>query len=156
MKNRLIYLLSFLFLTFIFVSNSFSQDDWWKDKKHKDEKSKAKHSLCKRTFKDIASGFNNQGLASITNYFGSEVYLKILSYDKGDYSPNQAEIILSEFIDYFKIVSFKYKHSYCKNSFAFAMGKYIYDKGSGKRELNASVSLKYKDEKWIIDQISLN
>jgi hypothetical protein len=142
---------------FLFVySNLSAQDSWWKDKKYKDEKTKAKYSLCKRTFKDIATGFNIQSINRISAYFGSEVYLNVISNDKGYYSPNQAELILSDFMDYFLVVSFKYKHSYLKNSFAFALGKYVYDRGSGKRELNASVSLKYKDNVWIIDQISLN
>jgi len=141
---------------FIAYSNLNAQDDWWKDKKYKDEQTKAKYALCKKTFKDIASGFNSQNINRINIYFGSEVYLNIISNEKGYYSPNQAELILSDFMDYFKVVSFKYKHSYFKSTFAFALGKYIYDRGSGKRELNASVSLKYKDDKWIIDQISLN
>jgi hypothetical protein len=141
---------------FILVSNLAAQDGWWKDKKYKDEKTKTKYSLCKKTFKDIATGFNTQNINRINSYFGSEVYLNIISFEKGYYSPNQAELILSDFMEYFKISSFKYKHSYLKNSFAFALGKYVYDRGSGKRELNASVSLKYKDDVWIIDQISLN
>jgi hypothetical protein len=144
------------FVLFIVYSNLSAQDDWWRDKKYKDDKTKAKYALCKRTFKDIASGFNIQSVSRISVYFGTEVYLNIITNDKGYYSPNQAELILSDFMDYFKVVSFKYKNSYSKNSFAFALGKYIYDRGSGKRELNGSVSLKYKDEKWIIDQISLN
>lgn len=153
MKFRIL-LVSCVF--FIVYSNACAQDDWWKDKKYKDDKAKSKYALCKRTFKDIATGFNTQNINRINSYFGSEVYLNIISNDKGYYSPNQAELILSDFMDYFKVVSFKYKHSYLKNSFAFALGKYIYDRGSGKRELNASVSLKYKDDVWIIDQISLN
>lgn len=149
-------ILLFLCVFFIANSNLFAQDEWWKDKKYKDEKTKAKYSLCKRTFKDIATGFNTQNINRINIYFGSEVYLNIISNEKGYYSPNQAELILTDFMDYFKVVSFKYKHSYLKNSFAFALGKYVYDRGSGKRELSASVSLKCKDDVWIIDQISLN
>jgi hypothetical protein len=148
-------LLIFLVFFIVYVNVS-AQDDWWRDKKYKDEKTKEKYAMCKRTLKDIATGFNIQSVSRISSYFGTEVYLNIITNDKGYYSPNQAELILSDFMDYFKVVSFKYKNSYSKNSFAFALGKYIYDRGSGKRELNGSVSLKYKDEKWIIDQISLN
>lgn len=153
MKIRILLIFTVFFIAFVNLS---AQDDWWKDKKYKDEKTKAKYALCKRTFKDIATGFNTQNINRINTYFGSEVYLNIISNEKGYYSPNQAELILSDFMDYFKVISFKYKHSYFKSTFAFALGKYVYDRGSGKRELNASVSLKYKDDKWIIDQISLN
>jgi len=153
LKIRILLIFTVFFIAFVNLS---AQDDWWKDKKYKDEKTKAKYALCKRTFKDIATGFNTQNINRINTYFGSEVYLNIISNEKGYYSPNQAELILSDFMDYFKVISFKYKHSYFKSTFAFALGKYVYDRGSGKRELNASVSLKYKDDKWIIDQISLN
>lgn len=153
MKLRILFIFC---VFFIFCLNLAAQDTWWKDKKYKDEKTKIKYSLCKKTFKDIATGFNSQNINRINIYFGSEVYLNIISNEKGYYSPNQAELILTDFMDYFKVISFKYKHSYLKNSFAFALGKYVYDRGSGKRELNASVSLKYKDDVWIIDQISLN
>ena len=111
------------FVLFIVYSNVSAQDDWWRDKKYKDDKTKAKYALCKRTFKDIASGFNIQSVSRISVYFGTEVYLNIITNDKGYYSPNQAELILSDFMDYFKVVSFKYKNSYSKNSFAFALGK---------------------------------
>ncbi|MBI5404397.1 MAG: DUF4783 domain-containing protein [Ignavibacteriae bacterium] len=153
MKIRILLTITVFFIVY---ANLNAQDDWWKDKKYKDEKTKAKYALCKKTFKDIASGFNTQNVNKINAFFGSEVYLNIISNEKGYYSPNQAELILSDFMDYFRVVSFKYKHSYFKSTFAFALGKYVYDRGSGKRELSASVSLKYKDEKWIIDQISLN
>jgi hypothetical protein len=137
-----IFILIFAFCI-IAGKNVNAQDDWWKDKRFKDDGQKAKYSLCKKTFKNISEGFNYQ-------------YLNIISNERGYYSSNQAELILTDFMEYFKVVSFKYKHSYLKNSFAFAIGKYIYDRGSGKRELNASISLKYIDDVWIIDQISIN
>jgi hypothetical protein len=150
-----IFLLIFVFYFFAGIKLN-AQDDWWKDKRFKDDGQKAKYSLCKKTFKNISNGFNYQNVNDINVYFGSEVYLNIISNERGYYSSNQAELILTDFMEYFKVVSFKYKHSYLKNSFAFAIGKYIYDRGSGKRELNASISLKYTDDVWIIDQISIN
>ena len=150
-----IFILIFAFCI-IAGKNVNAQDDWWKDKRFKDDGQKAKYSLCKKTFKNISEGFNYQNINDINVYFGSEVYLNIISNERGYYSSNQAELILTDFMEYFKVVSFKYKHSYLKNSFAFAIGKYIYDRGSGKRELNASISLKYIDDVLIIDQISIN
>ena len=150
-----IFILIFAFCI-IAGKNVNAQDDWWKDKRFKDDGQKAKYYLCKKTFKNISEGFNYQNINDINVYFGSEVYLNIISNERGYYSSNQAELILTDFMEYFKVVSFKYKHSYLKNSFAFAIGKYIYDRGSGKRELNASISLKYIDDVWIIDQISIN
>jgi hypothetical protein len=126
-----IFILIFAFCI-IAGKNVNAQDDWWKDKRFKDDGQKAKYSLCKKTFKNISEGFNYQNINDINVYFGSEVYLNIISNERGYYSSNQAELILTDFMEYFKVVSFKYKHSYLKNSFAFAIGKYIYDRGSGK------------------------
>jgi hypothetical protein len=154
---RLIRIFLLVYVFFIISGSDLkAQDDWWKDKKFKDDKLKAKYSLCKKTFKDIAYGFNYQSINQINVYFGNEVYINIISNDRGYYSTNQAELILTDFMDYFRVSSFKYKHSYLKNSFAFAIGKYIYDIGGGKRELSASILLKYVDGVWIIDQISIN
>lgn len=157
MINNSIRIFIVIFIFFFFTGKLLNaQEDWWKDKRFKDDKNKAKYALCKKTFKDISSGLNYQNINDIKVYFGSEVYLNIISYDRGYYSANQAELIMTDFMDYFRVVSFKYKHSYLKNTFAFAMGKYIYDRGGGKRELNASISLKFVDDVWVIEQISIN
>ncbi|MDD5360662.1 MAG: DUF4783 domain-containing protein [Ignavibacteria bacterium] len=149
------YLLLIVVL-FQFAGGTFAQEDWWKDKKYKSEETKKKYELCKRTFKDIASGFSSSSVSLISQYFNNEVFLDILGNEKGTYNPNQAEFMLSDFMDYFKVVSFKYLSSYHKNSYAFVLGKYYYNIGSGKRELKASISLKYRNEIWYVDQINLN
>jgi len=142
---------------FTFISNiSFSQDDWWKDKKFKDIKTKIKYDDCKKSFKEIAAGLNYSNINSIKRYFADQIYLNIISTEKGYYSNSQAEIILDDFINYFKVISFKFKRSYYKNSFAFALGNYKYDIGGGTRELEVSVTLNYDNESWYIDQITVN
>jgi hypothetical protein len=92
----------------------------------------------------------------ISRYFGSEVFLDVLGTEKGYYSSSQAEYIVSDFMEYFKVTSVKYIRSYHKNSYAFVMGKYFYNLGSGKRELKLSISLKFRNDTWFIDQINLN
>jgi len=149
-------LLGVTFFSILISSNLYSQDNWWKEKKHKDVKSKIKYDDCKNTFKDIGAGFNYSNINSISRYFDEQVYLNIISFEIGYYSSNQAESIISNFMDYFKVISFKYSRSYCKNSFAFATGKYKYDIGGGVRELQVSVSLLYNEDRWLIDQIAIN
>ncbi len=142
---------------FTFISNiSFSQEDWWKDKKFKDIKTKIKYADCKNSFKEIAAGLNYSNINSIKKYFADQIYLNIISTEKGYYSSSQAEIILDDFMNYFKVISFKLKRSYYKNSFAFALGTYKYDIGGGVRELEVSVTLNYDNESWYIDQITVN
>ena len=156
MKGKLVYIFSFFVLFFLFsVENVHSQDDWWKDKNYKYEKTRIKYHLCKNSFKDIAFGFSNQNINYINLYFGTQVYLNIISDEKGYYSANQAELILIDFMDYFGVFSVKYLRSHHKNSYAFAIGKCYYNRGSGKREYSISVALKYRGKKWIIDQINI-
>lgn len=153
---RGLYLTTLLVMLF-FVSNSaFSQDDWWKDKKYKNDETKKKYELCKKTFKEISYGFTYSGVNVISKYFGPEVFLDVLGTEKGYYSSGQAEYIINDFMDYYKVTNVKYLRSYHKNSYAFVMGKYFYNLGSGKKEMKLSISLKYRDDKWYIDQINLN
>ena len=143
-------------LIFLSVEDSNAQDGWWKEKKYKSEKVRIKYVLCKKAFEDIVSGFNNKNVNFINLYFDTEVYLNIISKDKGYYSSNQAELILIDFMDYFKAYAYKYSRSHSKNSYAFAIGYCRYNKGMGVRKLKLSVSLKYKNKQWLIDQININ
>lgn len=145
----------FIILSLIFISNSTAQPKWWVDKKYKNERQKVIYTDCKLTFESIADGFNRENLSRITKYFDAQVYLDLISVDKGYYSANQAEIILRDFMSYYTIDNFYYTGSHAKSDFAFAIGYYIYYKGSSRVKLNASVSLYYKNETWYIDQISL-
>jgi len=156
MKGKLVYIVGLFVLFFLFsAGDAYSQDDWWKDKNYKYEKTRIKYHLCKNAFKDIAFGFSNQNINYINLYFGTQVYLNIIGDEKGYYSANQAELILVDFMEYFGVFSVKYLRSHHKNSYAFAIGKCYYNRGSGKRELSISVALKYRYKKWIIDQINI-
>ena len=155
MNRSLTILFSFIILLTV-STEAFSQDGWWKEKKFKSETAKKKYELCKKTFKEIANGFSYASVSMISKYFDGEVFLDIMGNDKGYYSTGQAEYILSDFIDYFKVTNVKLINSYYKNSYAFVMGRYTYNIGSGKREVKLSVSLKYQYDSWYIDQINLN
>lgn len=149
----------FLFIFFAGLINTnftFSQDKWWKNKKYRNESTRVKYELCKKTFKDVSYGFLYTNTNYMTPYFGTQVYLNIASTDKGYYSPAQAEQILINFMDYFTIKNFKYNRSSRFNTYAFVNGTYTYMIGSGKRDLDVAISLKYYGDKWYIDQISIN
>ena len=155
-------ILRFTFLCFVFMlffgfyENSHAQDGWWKDKKYSTEAVRAKYSLCKSTFKEIGQGFSYRNINNINRYFNDQVYLNVISNEKGYYSPTQAELILVDFMDYFKVVSFNYKRSSRYNTYAFAVGKYTYTITGSKRELDILVSLKYCGDMWKIDQVTIN
>jgi hypothetical protein len=117
---------------------------------------KVKYELCKKTFKDIGFGFTYRNVNYITPYFDSQVYLNVLSNDKGYYSSTQAEQILLDFMDYFTVKNFRYKRSSRFNTYAFVNGVYTYVIGSGKGDLKVAISLRYYIDKWYVDQISIN
>lgn len=143
----------------IFSSDAYSKENFNVGNfKRNDERkdNRLKHSLCKQTFKDIAKGLSNSNVSLITIYFDSEVYLNLIGTEKGYYSNSHAELILNEFMNYFKIYSFKYKRSHRSENYAYASGTYKYNKGSGTIELEVSISLKYNKNKWYINQININ
>lgn len=154
-KTALIFIL-FTLVYFAPANKAVSQDKWWKDKNFKNEHLRAKYDLCKKTFKDIGYGFSISNVNHINQYFDEQVYLNIISTEKGYYSPNQAEIIITEFMDYFKVDEFKFITSKRYNTYAFVNGKYYYRLGNGKRTLDVTISLKYLNDKWYLDQININ
>ena len=115
-----------------------------------------KYDLCKRTFKDIGNGFAYRNINYINPYFDTQVYLNVTRNDRGYYSSSQAEQILLDFMDNFSVSNFKYIRSSRYTAYAFVNGVYSYMIGSGRRDLKAAISLKYHDNKWYIDQISIN
>jgi hypothetical protein len=150
-------LISSFAITLFFLLNgiSHSQDKWWKNKKYTNEEARIKHELCKKTFKDIGYGFLYNNINYISPYFESQVYLNVVSNDKGYYSSDQSGLILSDFMDYFKVESFGYYNSNKFNSYAFANGTYSYLSGSKKLDLAVTISLKYYNKKWFVDQITI-
>lgn len=155
-KKILLFPVFAVSLIFLLSSNSYSQDKWWKEKKYKNEAAKQKHDLCKKTFKDIGYGFSNNSINSIKTYFDTQVYLNVAGSEKGYYSSNQTELILVDFMEYFKVDNFKYLNSGKYNSYAFANGTYTYTINSRKQNLKVAVSLKYYGNKWFVDQITIN
>lgn len=147
-----------LFTAFLIMINesASAQDYWWKDKKYKNDAARVKYELCKKTFKDIGLGLSTGNVNLISQYVSSLVYIDIAGNENGYYSPSQAEIILSDFMAFFTVDAFSYRSSSRYTSNAFAKGTYKYRKGGGRRELDATVSLKYKNGLWHLDQISIN
>ncbi|MCB0725023.1 MAG: DUF4783 domain-containing protein [Ignavibacteriae bacterium] len=149
-------MLIFLFISSFLGPLQAQNDDWWQDKKYRDEKVRIKYFLCKKAFEDILKGLNNRNINFINLYFDTEVYLNIISKDRGYYSSDQAELIILDYLDYFKPYAFSYSMSHRKTKYAFALGSCNYNVGMGKRKLKVSVSLKYKGKKWLIDQVNIN
>lgn len=155
-KRYLFFFYLLFFFTFIINESSHSQDNWWRDKKYKNEAKRQKFANCKKVFVDIAEGINYSNVYIIIPYFGTEVYLNILNDDKGYYSPEQTKYILDNFFTNNRINSFKWKISSRSEGYAFANGKYKYNKDGSVNSYDFSVSLKYTNDTWLIDQIIIN
>jgi len=156
MSRNPLFVLILIFFSFFLLNSASAQDGWWKEKKYKDDFTREKYALCKKTFKEIGSGLNYQQVSGISKYFDEQVYLNIISNEKGYYSSSQAELILTDFMDYFRVISFALKRSTRYNTYAFAMGKYKYSINGNKNELEVSISLKFYNDAWFIDQIMIN
>jgi hypothetical protein len=94
MSRYPLFILILIFFSFFLLESASAQDGWWKEKKYKDDFTRQKYALCKKTFKDIGSGFSYQQVSGISKYFDEQVYLNLISYEKGYYSSSQAELIL--------------------------------------------------------------
>ena len=150
------YFLLVIFFSLSAVNYSFSQDNWWKDKRYKSETLRQKYAQCKRIFVNIGNGINYSNVYEVIPYFGTEVYLNILDDEKGYYSPDQTKFILENFFTNNPVSSFKWRMSSRSDNYAFASGKYKYRKNGYINSFELSVSLKYSNDLWLIDQIIIN
>ncbi len=150
------YLSIAIIFCFVLSETSLAQDNWWKDKKYKTEAKRQKFAGCKKVFVTIGDGINYSNVYAVIPYFGSEVYLNILNDERGYYSPDQTKYIVENFFSNNPVHSFKWRMSSRSENYAFASGKYKYSKNGYINNYSLSVSLKYINEKWLIDQIIIN
>ena len=153
--NKKVFLTIVLF-SFLLGGKIYSQYGWWKDKKYKSKEQQQKFDNCKFTFVNISDGFMYSNVSYINPYFQNEVYISIKNEDKGYYNRDQSSYILEDFFSKYPSDSFKWKNSVRSDSYAFANGKYVYKKDGYFNKLFISVSLKYINDLWLIDQIIIN
>jgi hypothetical protein len=134
----------------------YSQDSWWKEKKYKTEEKQRKFNNCKQAFLDIADGLMYSNVNYVIPYFQNEIYLSIQNSEKGYYNREQSSYIIESFVTTYPVSSFKWRNSSRSERYAFALGKYKYKKGGFINTFTISVSLKYTDDLWLIDQIIVN
>jgi len=156
LKLRLGYILIALFLAALFTGATLSQDTWWKEKKYKSEKKQRKFNNCKLVFINISDGLMYSNVTYINPYFQNEVYLSIQNSEKGYYNREQSSYIIENFLNNYPVSSFKWRNSSTSENYAFALGKYKYKKGGVINTFTISVSLKYINDLWLIDQIIVN
>jgi hypothetical protein len=153
MKNTLSIVFCILL---IFNSQSFSQDNWWKNKKYKSKEKQQKYDNCKITFLNIADGFLYNNVTYISPYIQNELYLNLPNTERGNYSKQQSIYIIESFFNNFRVYSFKWRNASASELYAFAMGRYKYQRNGFINTFTVSVSLKYTNNLWLIEQILVN
>ncbi|HMQ79722.1 MAG TPA: DUF4783 domain-containing protein [Ignavibacteria bacterium] len=151
-----IYLLSVFYVIAISCGDAYSQDSWWKEKKYKSEDKQKKFENCKHVFLSIADGLMYSNVTYISPFFQNEIYLSLQDSEKGYYNREQSGYIIENFLQSFPVSSFKWKNSSRSERYAFALGKYKYKKGGFISTFTISVSLKYLNDLWLIDQVIVN
>ena len=149
-------ILTIIIFSFLLAGKNYSQYGWWKDKKYKSKEQQQKYDNCKYTFVNISDGFMYSNVNYIIPYLQNEVYISIKNEDKGYYNTDQSRYIIEDFLSKYHSDSFKWKNSVRSENYAFANGKYVYKKDGYLNKLYISVSLKYINDLWLIDQIIIN
>lgn len=158
-KIQLIYRYLPLVVVLLFIvsaKDAKAQDNWWKDKKYKSEEKRQRANSCKFVYMNISDGLTYSNATYITPYFGSEVYLNMKNDEKGYFNPEQSRFIVENFLSNNPVSSFKWKASNHSDNYAFAIGKYKYQKNGFINTYTISISLKYINDLWLIDQIIVN
>ncbi|MCX7878152.1 MAG: DUF4783 domain-containing protein [Ignavibacteria bacterium] len=148
--------LYFILILLVYPEYSFPQDTWWKDKKYKTKEKQQKFDNCKITFMNIADGLQYNNVTYISPYFQNEIYLSLHNTEKGYYSREQSAYIIESFFSLYPVYSFRWRNSTRSETYAFAVGKYRYKRNGFINSFTVSVSLKYINNLWLIDQILVN
>ncbi|MCC6866294.1 MAG: DUF4783 domain-containing protein [Ignavibacteria bacterium] len=156
MKIKKFYILVFIGIMLFINGSSYSQDSWWKDKKYRSDEKQQKFNNCKIVFLNIADGLMYGNVNYISPFFQNEIYLSLQNNEKGYYNREQSGYIIENFLSTYPVSSFKWKNSSRSEKYAFALGKYKYKKGGFISTFNISVSLKYINDLWLIDQLNVN
>jgi hypothetical protein len=131
---------------------SFTQDTNLQRNLNSNNKIKAQTII----FKDIESAISTNDINKISKYFSPQPYISLINGVNGYYSSNQAYYILEDFINTYKVVSFKIGETKIDQSISSARGEYYFER-KGKREVaHLYLTLSKSGSKWQITQISIN
>lgn len=115
-----------------------------------------KVKIQKIIFSDIESGIVNSDVKKFSHYFSSQPYISLVNGVNGYYSSNQTYYILEDFLNSFKVVSFKMEETKTEGSVSYGKGDYYFEK-KGRREVaHLYITLNKSGNKWYITQISIN
>jgi hypothetical protein len=107
-------------------------------------------------FNDIELGIVSNDVKKFSQYFSSQPYISLVNGVNGYYSSNQAYYIMEDFLNSFKVVSFKIEETKTEGHASYGKGDYYFEK-KGRREVaHLYITLSKSGHKWYITQISIN
>jgi hypothetical protein len=141
-----------LILSLIIGQQIFAQ----KDPLRSDLKTSSQNTLAYEILEEIEMGIAKTKLSIISPHLSSQIYLSFLNGVSGYYSSNQAYYVLENFINEYKVISFKFDSFNFNTITPFAKGTYYYEHKGNRSEAKVYLTMKLTGKKWQITQISIN
>lgn len=135
-----------------FTAEFYSQDYNIKNKL----KSKSNFHFENVIFKEIENGILERDVSKIARYFSPKPYLSFSNGVTGYFSSSQAYYVLEDFINIYKVISFKFDHKKNDSSVAYATGIYYYESKGKRDSAQVYITISKIGDNWFITQISIN
>ncbi|MFZ1978835.1 MAG: DUF4783 domain-containing protein [Bacteroidota bacterium] len=106
-------------------------------------------------FQKIKDGIQHGSVSEFSQFFGSIVYVTLLTRESDYFSPNQAEGILSNFFSTHKSTSFSFSRVKSHTRSPYATGRFVYVEKGKQESIQIYVLLNLHRNKWIITQFNI-
>jgi len=127
-----------------------------KDPLRSDLKTSSQNTLAYEILEEIEIGIAKAKLSTLSPHLSSQIYLSFLNGVSGYYSSNQAYYVLENFINEYKVISFKFDSFNFNTITPFAKGTYYYEHKGNRSEAKVYLTMKLIGKTWKITQISIN
>jgi len=141
-----------LFVILILGQQIFAQKDPIKS----DLQTNSQNTMAYEILEEIEIGFSKTKLSAISPHLSSQIYLSFINGVSGYYSANQAYYVLENFINEYKVISFKFDSFNFNTITPFAKGTYYYEHKGNRSEAKVYLTMKLTSQSWKITQISIN
>ncbi len=106
-------------------------------------------------FQKIEDGIQHGSVTEFSRFYGSIVYVTLLSHESDYFSPNQTEGILSNFFSTHKCTSFSFSRIKSHSRSPYATGRYVYIEKGRQESVQVYVLLGLHGNKWMITQFNI-
>ncbi|NNG28233.1 MAG: DUF4783 domain-containing protein [Ignavibacteriaceae bacterium] len=135
-----------------FTAEFYSQDYYLNKKLNSNSNSHIDNVI----FQEIENGIVESDVSKIARYFSPKPYLSFSNGVTGYYSSNQAYYVLEDFINIYKVISFKFDHKKNDGTISYATGIYYYESRGKRDSAQVYLTLSKIGDNWFITQISIN